>query len=130
MLLCVAHPCFFLVVKMAAARACSNFVRRIALTQLTRNQRTVLPCLLTTRRLSSLVSRVPQIAAVANKRIQSCRSYGDYPIKSVEQLREETLNVLKLFDKVDPTKVMIYKSDSQSDFITPCHVFMQSYAFY
>eukprot|EP00112_Aurelia_sp_Birch-Aquarium-sp1_P012066 Seg2533.3 transcript_id=Seg2533.3/GoldUCD/mRNA.D3Y31 product="Acyl carrier protein mitochondrial" protein_id=Seg2533.3/GoldUCD/D3Y31 len=105
MLPCVAHSRSYLVLKMAAARACSNFVRRIALTQLTRKQITALPCLISTRGLSSLVSRVPQIAVVANKRNQPWRSYGDYPIKSVEELREETLNVLKLFDKVDPTKV-------------------------
>lgn len=110
MLPCVAHSRSYLVLKMAAARACSNFVRRIALTQLTRKQITALPCLISTRGLSSLVSRVPQIAVVANKRSQPWRSYGDYPIKSVEELREETLNVLKLFDKVDPTKVMIFMS--------------------
>eukprot|EP00795_Rhopilema_esculentum_P009528 gene9528-17273_t len=90
---------------MAATRACCNFARRMLTTQLSIGQKALFSYNLRPRQLCSLVSRAPQIAFATNKWNQPTRLYGDYPIKTVEELRDMSLSVLKLFDKIDPSKV-------------------------
>lgn len=99
-----------LVVKMAAARVCRTFARRMLLTQAIRSSKIVLPCNVRSRQLSSFVSRVPQFVLASSKWTQQTRSYGSSAINSVDELRDMTLNVLKLFDKVDPSKVSLFSS--------------------
>ena len=94
-----------LVVKMAAARTCCNLVRRVLLTQISKSNRALTSLAVRSRQISSLASHVPQLLIVSPRWTQPTRSYGSDFVNSVDELREMTMNVLKLFDKVDPTKV-------------------------
>jgi len=93
------------VVKMAAARTCCNLARRVLLTQISKSRIALTSLAVRSRQISSLASHVPQLLIVSSKWTQPTRSYGNDFVNSVDELREMTMNVLKLFDKVDPTKV-------------------------
>ena len=77
------------------------------LTQCSKSSRVLFSCKMRPRQLSSLVSRAPQFVIASSRWTQPKRSYGAEILKTVEELRDMTLNVLKLFDKVDPTKVRV-----------------------
>lgn len=96
-----------LVVEMAAARTCCNFARRVLLTQISNSSRIIFSLAVRPRKLSSLVNHVPQLVIASSKWTQPTRSYGSSFVNSVDELREMTMNVLKLFDKIDPTKVIL-----------------------
>merc|ERR1712189_81031 len=91
--------------KMAAVRAYSRFLSRISVCQLARKQSTLLPYLKQSRQFSSIVNRIPQYSTSINREAQFRRCYAAEAEMTLKDLQEQTLDVLKLFDKVDPTKV-------------------------
>eukprot|EP00794_Sanderia_malayensis_P008836 gene8836-9782_t len=92
---------------MAAVRACSKLISRLTVRHVTRQYNNLLPQLTKYRSFTSIINHVPRCASVHVKEIQPKRFYAAEGGMTVQELQDQSLNVLKLFDKVDPSKVTL-----------------------